>query len=193
VWKSEKDSHAIYYTKREQKVQLAWGKKTPDKKRATGWAGIRLVDPADEGEVEEEEVMVPVTPKPVEPVQCTTLAVIYHFPVIDRLRDALVVIEESSVDRLLDELLGGDVTTVPIQQLPLAVEGDLLRAHEAEVAAINAEKKVVELKLKIRKAERKAKELAEKAEMKRKKAVSGSMVTVPDSRPGDRMLTDVNT
>ncbi len=176
VWKKQKDSHAIYYTKRGRRGN-----------RVTGWAGIRIVDPADEGD-EEEAVVVPVVsqpvkPKPVKPSQNTALAVVARIPVIDRLRDAFAVVEESDVNRLLDELLEEDGAAVPIQQLPLAVEGDLLRAHEAEAVAINAGKKVVELKLKLRKAERKAKELTEKAELQRKKAVSGSTVTVPDSRP----------
>lgn len=170
VWKKEKDSHAIYYTKREVKMEVAWGKRASSTKRATGWAGLRLVDPADEGDVEEEEVVVPVAPKPVEPVRSTAPAVIYHFPFIDRLRDALVAVEISSVDRLLDELLGGDVT-VPTRQSPETVhQATDLRVNDAEAAAAKAEKKVAELKLKIQKAERKAKELAGKAEAERKRA-----------------------
>ncbi len=188
VWKKEIGEKTIYYTKKEQEkaetVAYRSGKRIRiTKYRTPGWAGIRSFDCDCELVVEEEET-TPLAPKPVEPVRCTAPAVIYHFPVIDRLRDALAAVEEIDVDRLLDELLEEDVSAVPIQELPLAVECDLLRVHEAEVAAINAEKKVTELKLKIRKAERKAKELAEKAELQRKRAVSGSTATVPDSRHG---------
>lgn len=55
----------------------------------TGWAGIRVVDPANEGD-EEEVVVVPTEskpskPEPVKSSQCTALAVVAPIPVIDRL------------------------------------------------------------------------------------------------------------
>ena len=166
VWKKEKDSHAIYYTKRVQKMQVAWGKK-PSSKRATGWAGIRFADPADEV-VEEEDVPVSL------PVPAARVA-----PALKASAPAASVtsVEDATdVDQLLDELKEGNgfanATWAEYQrQWPVM---------EAERDAEKAEQRVVELKRemeqKVEKAEQQAKELAERAELERKKVASSELV-----------------